>query len=247
MNSFKCNFKRMEIKYLLPPKQYAVMMRSIEPYMSGDEYGFSKICNLYCDTDDYRLVRASLEKPIYKEKLRLRSYGTPRDSDTVFLEIKKKFESTVYKRRVPMTLTEARSYLSDGIPPNMGAYSKDEIQIFSEIDWMMNLYKPEPKVFLVYDRTAYFAKDDPEFRMTFDTNVRWRQENLDLGAGDYGTALLGGGQYLMEVKASDAYPLWLCDILDKNRIYPVSYSKYGTCYTAEIFNNTNNTGGMHCA
>jgi hypothetical protein len=146
-------FQRVEKKYLLDEINYKLLLKHIKPYMSCDRYGLSTVCNIYFDTDTYDIIRHSIEKPEYKEKLRLRSYGVPGDEDTVFLEIKKKLNGTVYKRRISLKLKEAKIYLEHGIKPSYDS------RIFHEIDYFIRFYKPKAKLFLAYDRTAYSGNE----------------------------------------------------------------------------------------
>lgn len=217
-------FQRIEKKYRLDGEQYRGFLEGMAPYMELDQYGLHTIGNIYFDTEDDALVRASLSKPPYKEKMRLRSYGIPRDGDTVFLELKKKWDGIVYKRRVAMTPEEARRYVQDGIWPG-----HDE-QMRKEMDYFMEYYHPAPKVYLAYDRMAYVGKEDGELRLTMDQRIRSREEALDLRCGDAGELLFDEECYLMEVKVPAAYPLWLAHLLSELGIYPVSFSKYGMVY-----------------
>ena len=230
MASAKTNyvFERVEKKYLLTKDKYEALLKAIEPYMTKDEYGLHTICNIYYDTPTYDLIRNSIEKPKYKEKLRVRSYGRPDKKDKVFIEIKKKYKGVVFKRRVSLTLEETERYLNNGIKP------KKDNQILKEIDYFMNFYKPIPKVYLAYDRTAYFGKEDSNIRITFDQRIRSRQDDLSLGKGDYGDYLLDSNQYLMEIKVPLAMPLWLVHILSDLEIYPTSFSKYGNVYKQNL-------------
>ena len=222
MNGY--TFERRELKYRITDAQRAALEAAFGARMVPDEHGESTICNIYYDTADYRLIRASLEKPVYKEKLRLRSYGVPQAEDTVFLELKKKFKGVVYKRRTEMPLAQAAAYLRDGTPP-----AKTD-QIFREIDFTMRRLEPAPRVYLAYDRTAYAGRRDDRLRITFDTCIRWRTDPLDLSAGDGGRLLLGPDDVLMEIKIPDAMPLWLVRALTDMGLFPASFSKYGTCY-----------------
>ena len=198
--------------------------------MEVDEYGLSTICNVYFDTQNNELIRHSIEKPAYKEKLRIRSYGVPGESDSAFIEIKKKYDVVVYKRRIQLPLKEARNYLVHGIKPSCAVNP----QILSEIDYFMQYYKPMPKMYIAYDRIATFGKEDSSIRITFDQNIRSRDYDLDLARGDKGTTLFDNSEVLMEIKVGGAYPLWLTDILSKLKIYPVSFSKYGSFYKKTI-------------
>lgn len=221
-------FKRYEKKYMLTREQYNRLISSMITKMSADSYGKHTICNIYFDTPDYQLIRTSLEKPVYKEKIRLRSYGVPTENDTVFLELKKKYDGVVYKRRVPMTLKEARAYLYYGIKPE-----KDS-QILREIDYAFRFYHAKPMVYLAYERIAFYGKENPDLRVTFDMNIRARRSETDLARGSQGTPLLEPGYLLMEVKIPGAMPVWMSELFAELNIYPVSFSKYGTYYKEYI-------------
>ena len=223
MSVIQSCFERYEKKYLLTPEQYHAMLFGMAPHMKPDMHPRYSISNIYYDTEHYDLIRASLEKPVYKEKLRMRSYGVPGSRDTVFVELKKKFDGVVYKRRVTMEMQTAAYYLR-------GKQKGSGSQISREIDYVLRLYRPEPKVFIAYDREAYAAADGGELRITFDTGLRARSNDLDLRFGDYGVPLLSDDLYLMEIKIPGTAPLWLARLLSENSIFPTSFSKYGAYY-----------------
>lgn len=225
------SFERCEYKYLMTSEQYSLFRSLIDKYVEDDEYCESSIRNIYYDTEDYRLVRTSLEKPVYKEKLRLRSYGSPSPEDTVFIEIKKKFGGVVYKRRIPLALTDAENYLINGAVPEL---PEEHRQIFKEIDYFIHFYNPFPRVFLAYERTALVGREDKELRLTFDRNIRSRRENLSLSEDDSGELLLPAGTYLLETKAEGALPFWLIRALEQAELKKMSFSKYGTVYSMEL-------------
>lgn len=225
MSKYKETFKRYEMKYLISEINYNQLRQSLQGRFKADKYGITTICNIYFDTPDRRLIRTSLEKPVYKEKLRLRSYGMPAESDTVFIEIKKKYNGIVYKRREPMELSEAERYLYDRKP------SGKDTQIMKEIDWFLKYYRDlEPAMYISYDRIALYDAEEPELRITFDSSLLFREEELLLECGPWGTPILAEGQRLMEIKIPGAMPLWLSHILDELGIYPVTFSKYGEGY-----------------
>jgi hypothetical protein len=211
---------------------YKVINR-ISDYMDVDSYNrngkFYQISNLYYDSQDDMLIRNSIEKPIYKEKLRLRSYGTPDEEDRVFLEIKKKYKNIVNKRRVSIKLSDAYQYMAGERNDTMSDPQINQ-QVLREISYFKDFYHVVPKVYLSYDRKAYFSKNDSDFRVTFDTNIVTRRNELRLEYGSYGTKLLNDGIYLMEIKINKAVPLWFVNIISEFNIYPVSFSKYGTEY-----------------
>lgn len=217
-------FKRCEIKYMLNEKQISRLMDKMLQEMVADEHGRSTICSLYFDTPDFLMIRRSMEHPVYKEKLRLRSYGVADANSTVFIELKKKYHSIVYKRRVAMPEKDAARYL-------LGHEKIADTQITREIDYCMHNYSNlSPAVFLSYEREAFYAKEDHEFRITFDRNICWRDYDLSLRKGIYGDSLLSNGQVLMEVKTAGAIPLWLVHFLTENQIYKTSFSKYAAAY-----------------
>lgn len=226
-------FKRYEKKYLMNAGQEKEFLERIEGYMKMDKYGLHTICNIYFDTDDFDLIRTSIEKPIYKEKLRLRTYGVPMNTDVkAFVEIKKKFKGIVYKRREEMTLLEAQKYLYEGIHP------RKDSQILREIDWFLKMNPVKPKVFLAYDRRAFAGLEDKDFRLTLDKNIRCRRTQLYLTEGSVGEKILDDDTTLMEIKVAGSMPMWMTKILSDLKICPVSISKYGTYYkgTPELVN-----------
>ena len=223
-------FKRYEMQYLITRQQRDLIVKAMEPYMSLDEYGRSEIRNLYFDTEDFRLIRNSLERPVYKEKLRLRSYGKADENSTAYLELKKKFEGIVYKRRIGMPYGQALECCE-------GKKSLPDSQIGNELAYALSYYHfPKPKVFLAYEREAFYERNGGDFRVTFDENIRYRREDLTLMSDSSGTALLAKDQVLMELKSSGSLPIWMARILSDLGIYKTSYSKYGSAYSQMLQN-----------
>ncbi len=231
-------FNRYEVKYKLDTDTYKSILKLMKDNVEADKYNkdgcFYTISNIYYDTDDNHLIQRSLDKPIYKQKLRLRGYGIPGQGDIVFLEIKKKVNGIVNKRRTSIELFEAYEYLETKIKPEYKSYMNT--QVLNEIDYLIHIYDLKPALYLAYDRMAYFDKDDPNLRISFDTNIRSRRENLRLEEGDFGTPLVENNEWLMEVKSGQSIPKWLSDILCDLKIYPSSFSKYGTEYFRYINN-----------
>lgn len=231
MENYQAVFKRKEIKYLLSSEERNALLPILEAHMEPDAFAHSSISNLYYDTPDFRMVRRSLEKPMYKEKLRLRSYGTPENTSTVFPEIKKKAMGIVYKRRISLPYQEAVSFLSGQQIASTDMCDGTTRQILHELDWMLASYKdPAPRVFLSYERDSYKGISDPSLRLTLDQDILFRTDRLDLREGAFGEAILLPDQTLMEVKISNAAPLWLAQALSEIGIFPVSFSKYGRAY-----------------
>ncbi len=229
-------FSRVEHKYMISNETYIKLREQLKEYMYEDgfsaEGGFYTICNIYYDTDTDELIRKSIEKPVYKEKLRLRSYGRAEHDTKVFLEIKKKYKGVVNKRRTVLKLDEAYQFASTYEQPAYEDYMNR--QVMNELEYFMKHYKTVPKLFLAYDRAALFCKDNPELRITFDKNIRTRRENLRLDSDDTGEYLLDNDKWLMEIKVVNSYPLWLINILNENGLFRTSFSKYGTEYTNYI-------------
>ena len=218
-------FQRREIKFLVDCRQRAILEQAFRGRMAPDPHGESTICNIYYDTPDYRLVRASMEKPVYKEKLRMRSYGRVAPEDSVFLELKKKYRGVVYKRRIALPEYRAMACM-EGLAP-MPADS----QIGRELDYFRRFYEQlRPAVYLCYDRSPWYSTEDPSLRATFDKRIRWRQEDMALTAAPGGQHLLLPHQSLFEVKTAEAIPLWLVEALERGGVRQSSFSKYGEAY-----------------
>lgn len=227
MQTYQAVFRRHELKYLLTATQYRELRNILAAHMCPDAYPTSTIANLYYDTPDFRLVRTSMEKPAYKEKLRLRTYEPACAETPAFVEIKKKFAGVVYKRRQQMPYQQALNFLAGQSGPGKRS------QITRELEWFLHLYRPlAPAMFIYYNRVSLRGVQDEQLRITFDASLRWRAHELDLRSGTHGTALLAPGQVLMEVKAAGAMPLWLAQALAELHIYPHSFSKYGQAYCA---------------
>ena len=222
-------FKRYELKYLVTKEQRDEILWAMEPYMTADRFFHSSIRNIYCDTPNYRLIRQSLDKPVYKEKLRLRSYGPAGMGDEIFVELKKKYESVVYKRRLEMTQKQALEAL-------MGKAPLPDSQIGREIDAALQFYQELiPRVFLSYERDAYHAWDS-DFRLTFDDCIRYRTQALTLDSDPWGEALLDADTVLMELKIPVSMPLWMASLLSRLGIVKASFSKYGAAYQQILLN-----------
>lgn len=216
-------FRRIEQKYLLTKEQYIKLFERIDKYIEEDDYFETTICNIYFDNESNELIINSLEKPIYKSKVRLRSYGVPDLDDNVFLEIKSKYKKIVGKRRIKLTLRDFNNYLENNI------FNKND-QIMKEIDYLFKLYNLKPAYFIGYDRLSYREVDNKNLRITIDTNLRSRKKDLSLLKGDTGKYYFDEELYIMEIKTLGAMPLWLSRNLSELKIYPASFSKYGSIY-----------------
>ena len=223
--SFQAIFKRYEVKYLLTLEQKEKILSAMQEHMSIDKYGRSSIRNVYFDTDSYRLIRRSIDKPTYKEKLRIRSYGQATADSTVFVELKKKYDGIVYKRRLDLPCDSAFNWIAKSGPRPI------DTQIAREIEYFLKYYgNLRPTAFLSYEREAYYEKNGGSFRVTFDNNILFRTNDLLLTSEVYGEPLLEDGAVLMELKCSGGIPLWMVRVLSSEKIYKASFSKYGTGY-----------------
>lgn len=217
-------FERCEKKYRITRRQQEQIIQGMQKHMQPDKFGRYTVCSIYYDTDDWRLVRASIEKPVYKEKLRARSYGVPNDADKVFVELKKKYDGVVYKRRIITAPETARSLLEGKL------HGESFGQIGREIDWFRAFYDVSPRVFVGYDRLAFAGLEQPLLRVTFDTDIRFRTDELDLRSGDHGRSILPRDETVMEIKLPGVCPLWLSGLLSDAGAFPTSFSKIGYCY-----------------
>lgn len=234
---YQAVFKRYEIKYLITREQKQAILGAMAPYMRPDKYGRSTIRNIYLDTDDYILARHSIARPDYKEKIRIRSYKKAEADSEVFVELKRKCDHVVYKRRIALPEADAMKWIAgsrnDAIERECKAASA---QVTDEIEYFCSLYPGlRPTVYLSYDREAYRMNDGSDFRVTFDSNIRTRNYDISLESDVYGTTLLDEDKVLMEIKCSGGIPLWMTEALSAGHIYKTSFSKYGTAYQNLIF------------
>ena len=242
MNGNQEVFRRIEKKYIVDEPTYEKLIKKLDGHFVKDRYYKSTICNIYYDTPSHQLVRNSIEKPVYKEKLRVRSYGVPNNEDMVFVELKKKYKGVVYKRRIEMTLAQTRDFFAGKEVPH------NNPQIENELKYFLKFYEGiAPAMYLSYDRPAYCGAEDPSLRLTFDTHILYREEQKELDKGIWGKELLPAGVRVMEIKIPNAMPLWLSAILDKLEIYPASFSKYGTAYLNEFSEKIHKGKVISCA
>lgn len=220
--------QRVELKYILSPAQTALLKRAMEGHMEPDMFGLTPIASLYYDTQDDRLIRASLEKPLFKEKLRLRSYGLATECSPVYLELKRKADGIVYKRRVQTTTQQAAAFLSGAEELCAPGQISREITRFRDYNGAL-----VPACLIIYDRTAYVERDG-DLRLTIDRNPRYRMDHLSLTHSMEGTSLLPPGCSILELKVQNAMPLWLARALSDAHIYKTSFSKYGEAYRLEL-------------
>lgn len=220
--------QRVELKYILKREQLSQLYSAMAGRMEEDQFGLTTVASLYYDTPDRRLIRASLEQPAFKEKLRLRSYGRVTETAPVFLELKRKAQGTVYKRRIQTTVPQASRFLRGELA------QIEDSQIGRELAAFRVHYRTlEPSCLIVYDRTAY-AEPDGTVRLTIDKSPRYCMDSPDLTRSNEGSALLPEGWAILELKVQDAMPLWLSHALSEGGIFKTSFSKYGEAYRREL-------------
>lgn len=223
-------FRRVEQKYLITTEQYNALMEALGDKLVKDEYFYNDIYNLYLDAPDHRLIIQSIEKPMYKEKFRVRSYGLAENEDSkVYLEIKKKFDGTSHKRRISMTLGEFYKYMEKGNRPK-GA---NPITL-AELDYDFEKYNLQPSILINYERYSYYFRGNKDLRVTFDHNVKYRVKKPDLTNGDDMHRIINKDMYIMEIKSLDSLPIKLSQLLAKLKIYPRGFSKPKNAYLKSL-------------
>lgn len=235
-------FKRLEKKILIDEEKLPQFIERISEYMDPDEFNIGgkpySICNLYFDNDNDDVIRYSVSKPKYKEKLRMRSYGVPDENTKVFIELKKKLYGVGTKRRTKLTLSEAKAYLENGEHPKGIPYFDE--RVLCEIDYFIETYKVYPKVYICYMRNAYFGKEDKKLRITVDREILTRRYDVALDMGMYGEPLLPEGKVLLEVKFDGVVPFWLARLMSELELSFDTFSKYGKEFQNYTYNNINN-------
>ena len=215
-------FKRYEYKFILSAAQYTAIFKAVKRHTAADAYGNYLVQNIFFDTDNWSVIRASIEQPVYKEKLRLRCYGIPDIQSTMFLELKKKFEGIVYKRRISLPMQDLKIIAAREIT------AVNDSQIGRELDFYLKTHPVYERAHISYKREAFAGENS--LRITFDTNIRFRIDSLDYKQPQGGHEILPEELTLMEIKTSAGIPIWLTQALSKNEIFPTSFSKYGMGY-----------------
>lgn len=217
-------FKRYELKYALTYNQYLAVLPEIKKRLTSDKFGLNTIQSLYYDTENYRLIRESIERPAFKEKLRLRGYNLNENDDDIYVEMKRKYDGVVYKRRIACKEREVEDVLNGKAATT---------QIGRELEYFSKYYgNLKPSMLIIYDREAYYDENS-DLRVTFDRNVRYRKTDLNFHTSLGGENLLPEDVVLMEVKTGSALPLWFCEVINKEKIVKTSFSKYGAAYRLE--------------
>lgn len=216
-------FQRVEDKYRMSREEAREILEEMKGHIKKDFYFQYTVHNIYYDSKDAQMIISSLNRDRFKEKLRLRCYEQPSGDTMCFLETKKKYADIVYKKRITLSHNEAMAYMNHGIPHHVHNNTAEEI------DFLKNYYDCEPKTMILYDRTCFSSISEADVRITFDANIRYRLDDINLTERGDETKLIGQ-DVVMEIKAMDRYPMWLVEILSKRKLYKQSFSKYGMIY-----------------
>lgn len=230
-------FNRYEKKYMIKKSLKDTILKELQEHIKQDDHQTSSyytICNIYYDTIDDEIIKRSISKPVFKEKLRLRSYLQEGQSSLLFLEIKKKVNGFVNKRRTLITQEEANMLIMKKVMPIRKEYHN--LQVLNEIYYYVRDKELIPKISISYDREAYFSIENPDFRLTFDDNITSRRDHVNLGRTNTDQEILED-YVLMELKTSTSIPLWMTQVLSKYQLYGNSFSKYGTEFYNYLINN----------
>ncbi|MBP2623060.1 polyphosphate polymerase domain-containing protein [Streptococcus oricebi] len=222
------NFKRIETKYILDKATLASLKEDLKDYLVDDDYAQSSITNIYFDTDDYQVIQDSLARVNGREKIRMRTYeAQPTDHSQVFLEIKKKEDEVGYKYRLVSNPLSVLNFIEKGIKDE----SIDDERVVEELARLQDRYLDlKPKMYIAYQRHSLKAKKEHKVRLTVDSQLLYRDYDLDISAGRYGYPLLEEDKVILEVKVAGAYPTWLTQALQKYKLLDQSFSKYGKAY-----------------
>ena len=227
-------FSRREQKYLITQWQYLQLVENILPYMRPDKYGVEgrySVTSLYFDNDDQDIYFETKNKLKYRQKLRLRVYDDTDRNGTAFFEVKQKHNKVVNKRRLVMPLSEAYRYLNNDAE-ELSSYETSNGQVLKEIDHFKRFYDLQPEMIVSYNRHAFHGVTDPELRITFDLDLKCRNEDLALENGSYGHNFIDENLVVLEVKVNDSVPLWLTRHLQDLDCEQRSASKF--CTSTEL-------------
>ncbi|WP_230856246.1 polyphosphate polymerase domain-containing protein [Virgibacillus dakarensis] len=238
-------FRRKEQKYVITTEQYSLLVEQILPYMRPDKYGDNgryTVTSLYFDSNDHKIYFETKNKLKFRQKLRLRIYDDTDLNGTAFFEVKQKHKKVVNKRRMLLPLKEAYRYLYENQENGLNSYETSNPQVFREIDYFLHLYDLRPEMVVSYDRHALHCIEDPDLRITFDLNLRCRNEDLFVEHGSGGANFIDPNLVVLEVKVNDSVPLWLTRILQTLHCEQKSASKY--CTSMELLNGEKLPNGI---
>jgi len=214
---------RQEVKYLISRASHDALLRDLANHLVPNKFFAQTIHNVYFDNDTNDLILRSIEKKEFKDKLRLRAYHMDGELGNPLIELKKKYKGTSYKRRIKLTIEQARDLINGGALNHTG-------QIADEMRFLIARTGCTPKMYIGYDRASYDVVGHDDLRITFDSNVRCRTTNLDFAPNPADKNIIDADHYILEIKAADTFPLWLTDALTRNGIFPQSFSKYARAF-----------------
>lgn len=230
-------FTRREQKYLITKQQYQALIKKLNYRMRPDLNGIDgryTVTSLYFDNEDRDIYYETKNRLRFRQKLRLRVYDDTDINGTAFFEVKQKHNKVVNKRRMILPLQEAYRYLSYSPGESREGYETSNTQVLREIDHFRWLYQLEPEMIVSYDRHALHEIDNPDLRITFDFNMRTRNDNFAVEDGPYGDNFVDTDLVILEVKVDDSVPLWLTRILQEVQCDQRGASKF--CTSLEFLN-----------
>lgn len=236
ISSIVRRFNRFELKYVLSLNAAEGFRRELlaflQPDAHGDAGGSYAVASLYYDSPDYRCYWEKLEGLRFRRKLRIRHYETPAalTPDTpVFVEIKQRINRVTQKRRVLLPYGDARR-LCDA--RELAEYPPRDQRVVDEIYAMLWEYDLRPTSVVSYARRAYIGTEyDVGLRVTFDTNLRCRAQDLQLHDQQVGRLMTSPDQVVMEVKVNERIPYWLTELIARHNFRLTRISKY--CMSVE--------------
>lgn len=225
------NFNRFELKYLLPIEHAGEFKKAIKSFLHVDSFGEEgqyALTSLYYDTPDHRFYWEKIDGIKVRRKLRIRHYET-RDAITpetpVFVEIKKRIDRVIIKKRAKMPYKDAVNLCNEGIMP--AKFDPKDKKTLEEVQSMFHTYPLRPTLITSYFRHALIGTHyDLGLRVTFDTNIRFRDHDLDLTSKNRGKFIIPPNIALMEIKANGAIPYWLTEMIGAHNIRLIRVSKY---------------------
>jgi hypothetical protein len=225
-------FTREEIKYQITSKIADILMCEFNKRLTPDMFPKYKVHTIYYDNDNDGIITHSIQKPvIFKEKLRLRFYENNNVLNPFgYFELKRKYDGTVYKKRIKLSPSQAEELLQG----KSALEVLDETQISIEILAFLKRTNAKPKIYIGFERHAYEEKPEMDLRVTLDTDIASRRKGLGLRSSTLDVPLFLGKTFVLEIKSSLAYPMWLAELLSKHKIYPIPFSKWGAIYEKEL-------------
>jgi SPX domain protein involved in polyphosphate accumulation len=224
---------RFELKYLTRFDTYQRIIRQLDPYAERDGYagelGRYSIISLYYDSPELACYWDKINGVPYRNKLRIRQYGSMAGSDDAYIEVKQKLLASIRKIRTRMKLTQAYDLLAAAHQRAETSEVIDrspEDEVLNHVMYLRSLYNLEPKAIISYEREPYVGRYDHHLRMTFDLNLRSRAEDLRLESGPWGKYIMSPDIVLVEMKVDGRIPEWFISLVAEHNLEPCRFSKY---------------------